>query len=82
MNINLPEDTNMFLVVTDEIEIKRITKIPNMCMALDGIREHLRSQIKYNDNLTDEQYKTYEEIYGKLFDILEENHVSLDELWS
>jgi hypothetical protein len=82
MNINLPEDTNMFLVVTDEIEIKRITKIPNMCMALDGIREHLRMQTKYNDNLTAEQFQAYEDMYGKFFEILEENHVSLDELWS
>mgnify|MGYP001767142930 CR=1 FL=1 len=80
--ITLPEDNTMFLVITDELEIKRITKIPNMCMALDGIREHLRQQTRYNDNLSEDAMKAYEDMYEKFFDIMNENHVSLDELWS
>ena len=40
--------------------------------------QHLRSQIKYNDKLTEEQYNTTQEIRDKLWDILKEKNLSFD----
>ena len=40
--------------------------------------QHLRSQLKYNDKLTEEQYNICEEIRDKLWDILRENDLSFD----
>ena len=40
--------------------------------------QHLRSQIKYNDKLSEEQYKVYEEIRDMLYQKMNENGLSLD----
>ncbi|MEY3311609.1 MAG: hypothetical protein RL348_942 [Bacteroidota bacterium] len=40
--------------------------------------QHLRSQIKYNDKLSEEQYKVYEEIRDMLYQKMGEDGLSLD----
>jgi len=40
--------------------------------------QHLRSKLKYNDKLTEEQYDTYQEIRDKLWDILGDKNLSFD----
>jgi hypothetical protein len=40
--------------------------------------QHLRSQLKYNDKLTEEQYDVCQEIRDKLWDILKEKDLSFD----
>jgi hypothetical protein len=40
--------------------------------------QHLRSQLKYNDKLSEEQYKVYEEIRDMLYQKMNEDGLSLD----
>jgi len=40
--------------------------------------QYLRNEIKYTDNLTDEQSEAYEHIREKLREILNENDVKLN----
>lgn len=40
--------------------------------------QYLRSQLKYNDNLSEEQYKVYQEIRDMLYQKMGEDGLSLD----
>ena len=40
--------------------------------------QHLRSQIKYNDKLTEEQYKVLQEVRDKLHEIKYEHNLNFD----
>jgi len=42
--------------------------------------QYLRTQIKYNDNLTDGEYKAFDEARTKLYEIMNERSISLDNL--
>lgn len=55
--------------------------------ALDGWRwkhsmweldQHLRSEVKYNQNLSDETYKAYEAIRDKIREILNDNNLTME----
>ena len=55
--------------------------------AIDGWRwkhsmwdldQHLRSEIKYNQNLSDETYKAYEAIRDKIREVLNDNNLVLE----
>ena len=55
--------------------------------AIDGWRwkhsmwdldQHLRSEIKYNQNLSDETYKAYEVIRDKIREVLNDNNLVLE----
>jgi len=55
--------------------------------AIDGWRwkhsmwdldQHLRSEIKYNQNLSDETYKAYEAIRDKIREVLNDNNLILE----
>ena len=55
--------------------------------ALDGWRwkhsmweldQHLRSEIKYNQNLSDETYKAYEAIRDKIREVLNDNNLTME----
>ena len=47
-------------------------------LALSTYDQHLRSKLKYDESLTDEQYKVYEEARAKLWEILQEEQLTLD----
>ena len=40
--------------------------------------QHLRSQLKYNDKLTEEQYDALQEVRDKLWEIVNEHSLSFD----
>lgn len=40
--------------------------------------QHLRSQLKHNDKLTEEQYDTLQEVRDKLWEIVNEHSLSFD----
>ena len=40
--------------------------------------QHLRSQLKYNDELTEEQYDALQEVRDKLWEIVNEHSLSFD----
>lgn len=55
--------------------------------ALDGWRwkhsmwdldQHLRSEIKYNQTLSDETYKAYEAIRDKIREVLNDNNLTME----
>jgi len=42
------------------------------------LNEYMKKEMKWNDNLTDEQYAIIEAIQKRFFEILEEQRLSLD----
>ena len=50
-------------------------------LALCEVDNYLRSELKHNgESYTDGEYKVIEDLRGKLYEIMRENGVSLDEL--
>lgn len=47
-------------------------------LALSTYDQYLRSKLKYDESLTDEQYKVYEEARAKFWEILQEEQLTLD----
>jgi hypothetical protein len=41
--------------------------------------QHLRSHLKYNDKLSEEQYKVYEQVRDHLWSLMSESNLSFDE---
>ena len=52
----------------------------DLCLVLWDMDQYLRTQIKYNDNLTDGEYKAFDEARTKLYEIMNERSISLDNL--
>ena len=48
--------------------------------AMYDLDQHLRSKVKYDDSLTDEQYIVYDGIREKLHDILYDRGISFEEI--
>ena len=59
----------------DELEYKRCNAASNAFRALSDIREWFRQQEKYHD-------KDYHEARCRISEVLEDNCIDLDELWS
>lgn len=70
-DLNEPEDRN---------EHERMMKSLDLCLALWDIDQYLRSQTKYNDNLTQEQYDVLDLARTKFYEIMNERSISLDDL--
>jgi hypothetical protein len=68
LEFNLPEDQEYYE------EAYNGTKYS---IALFEFDQYLRTQIKYNEQLTDEQYKVYEEVREKLYQIINDNNLSI-----
>jgi len=64
----------------DREEFNRCSRASDLCFLLWDFDQHLREQIKYNENLTEEQANTYEEIREKLYDMMEEKGLNFDYL--
>lgn len=61
----------------NEIEVmKNAQNYKNVLWELD---QKLREQIKYNNELTEEQYGVYDKIRTMLYEILKENNVDIYE---
>ena len=72
-NLDEPEDVQAH---------KRAAKALDMMLAFWEIDQHLRAQVKYNDNLTDEAYEALSEVRTKFYEILNAHSISFDELLS
>lgn len=69
----------IFTVEAETTEDLRIyTQATSMAHAIWEFDQHLRSEYKYNDNLTEEEYSIYEKIREKLREILNENDVIIE----
>ena len=71
-NLNDPDDCSAH---------KRAVKSLDMALCLYDLDQHLRSQLKYNDEkMTQETWDALDEIREKLHSIMNERGVSLDEM--
>ena len=68
LEFNLPEEKDEFDYACNGLKY---------CAALGELDNFLRSKIKYDQNLTDEQYKVYEDVRSKLWEILNEEGISI-----
>jgi hypothetical protein len=59
---------------------KRAVKALDMAIVLWDMDQYLRSQIKYNDNLTSEAYDVFEKTREQLREFMNQHNVDLDEL--
>lgn len=67
----------------DRLDHLRAVKSLNIVSVLWEFDMYLRSQLKYNDeNLTNEAYEALEKAREKLYDIMNSNHISIDELYT
>jgi len=70
-DLNEPEDRN---------EHERMLKSLDLCLALWDMDQYLRSQTKYNESLTQEQWDVLDETRTKLYEIMNAKAISLDDL--
>lgn len=68
LTFNLPEDQDDFNNAVKGIDYK---------IALQEIGEYLRRELKYNQSLTDIEYKTIEKIREEFNGILTDNDINL-----
>lgn len=47
-------------------------------LALWDLNQYLRSEMKYNDNLTPEEYEYAEKVREKLFELINDYNLNLD----
>ena len=69
LEFNLPDDQEDFQDAVNGLKWR---------VMVWNFDQHLRSQLKYNDNLSEEQYKVYEEIRDFLWEKMNEDGLSLD----
>lgn len=72
-DLNEPEDIEAH---------KRAIKSLDLVLALWDIEQYLRSQIKYNESLTQEAYDALEKVRDEYYAILNKYNISHDELMS
>jgi hypothetical protein len=67
LEFNLPEDQSDF-----DLAVKAL----DMRIALDGIRQYLRSKVKYE---TDDpnKWEAYDEMYQEFYNIINKNNIQL-----
>jgi len=59
---------------------KRATKALDMALALWDIDHYLRTQVKYNEALTQEAHDACESARERFYEILNERNISIDEI--
>jgi len=70
LEFNLPEENSEFKEATNACSFKA---------AIQDFDNFLRSKLKYDDSLTDAQYKIYDEVRTKLYEELNDNDLTLFE---
>ena len=66
--------------IDDVTAHKRAIKSLDMILALSDFDNHLRSELKYNDNLSEVEYDLLDRTREKLYQIMNDHNVSIDEL--
>ena len=69
IEFNLPDDQEEYDIYNNAV------KLYNVLVEFKGF---LRSQIKYNDNLTEQEIEVYEKVRDYLFDAIFENNIGVD----
>ena len=69
LKFNLPEEQEEFEIANKGWKFR---------LALSTYDQHLRNKLKYDDSLTNEQHKVYDELRTKLWEILQEEQLTLD----
>lgn len=64
----------------DVVAHKRAIKSLDVLLVLYDFDQHLRSELKYNENLSEEEFEKLDKLREKLYEIMNERNVSLDEL--
>lgn len=64
----------------DRMEHQRAVNSLNLLMVLWEMDQYLRSQVKYNEHLTEEAHKAVSDAREKLYEIMNENAIFLDNL--
>lgn len=64
----------------DIVAHKRATKALDMALALWDIDHYLRTQVKYNEALTQEAQDAFERAQERFYEILNEHNISIDEV--
>lgn len=64
----------------DSTQYKRATKAYETVLSLWEIDQFLRNELKYNDKLSEEEYKVLEQVRNEFYNIINNNGVNLDEL--
>lgn len=64
----------------DVIAHKRAVMSYELIAALLDIEQYLRSQIKYNDELSKEAYEALEKMREEFYEILKNRNISFDDL--
>ncbi len=59
---------------------KRAVIALDLCFALFDIEQHLRTQTKYNENLTQEAHDALYKVREEYYSILSKHDISLDDL--
>jgi len=64
----------------DMVSYLRAVKSLDMALILWDMEQYLRSQLKYNEQLSDEEYKTFQKVKEKLIELMLKYNVSIDEI--
>ena len=66
----------------DRDEHARMMKSLDILMVMWDYDQYLRTQVKYNENLTQEQHDVFQEARDKFYELMNDRQVSLDDLLS
>jgi hypothetical protein len=66
--------------IDDVTAHKRAIKSLDVLFVLSDFDNHLRSELKYNENLSEVEYDLLDKTREKLYQIMNEHNVSIDEL--
>lgn len=67
LTFNLPDENDEFIMAQDGI---------NYSLVLNDLRNYLRGKLKYEE-LTEEQYKIYEEVRNQMFEFASHYNVEI-----
>ena len=67
------------LIYEDEEELRTALDGAKWKYSFWELKQFIRTELKYNDNLTAEQYEAYEAINEQITDILINNNLNFDE---
>ena len=67
------------LIYEDEEELRTALDGAKWKYSFWELKQFVRTELKYNDDLTNEQYEAYEAINKQITDILTNNNLNFDE---
>jgi hypothetical protein len=64
----------------DRTEHLRCVKATNMALMLCGIKEKIRSKLKYDDNLSEDEFHQWEIMQDEFYSSADEYDINIDKL--